>query len=398
MKESAKPNICILNSPIYADTERIFLDILIQILEPIAGELLVITGNFPNRYGNGVHVVEIEAGKGGKRRGAFARIAGFLTTQFKVAASLVRLSRNFPVVFFYIGEYRNPLPLLVSKLLGKKTVIFHIGGNKFLETKLDAVSWWEKLILPWLPRLLIPFTYSVTDVVVCLSESIISFGELDKYRRKIVALPGRYVDTQRFKVKEPISQRKNKVGFIGRLTPKKGIINLVKAMPLVIKECSDVEFLLVGRGTIRSEIELEIERNGLKDKVNLLDWVSDDELPDYLNQLKIFASPSFEEGVPGILQEAMACGTIVVATPVGGVPDLIKDEETGFIIDNNTPEGIAKTIIKALDYPNLDKIAKNARTLIEREYNYEVVVERYKKALANITNKATQNENAPFFR
>jgi len=384
MKQSGKFNICLLNLPIYAQTERIFLDILIRILEPIAGELFVITGNFPNRYGDKVHITEVESGRGERKRGAFARIAGFLTMQFKVAASLLRLSRNFPIVFFYVGEFRNPLSLLLSKLLRKRTLIQHKGGNKFLEAKLDAVSFWEKVILPWLPRILIPINYSLADVVVCESENIISFGKLDKYRHKIAALPGRYVDTRRFQVKKQSSQRSKLVGFIGRLTPKKGIINLVKSMPLVLEECSDVEFLLVGKGVIKDRIGEEIERNGMKDKVNFVDWVSDDELPDYLNRLKLFVAPSFEEGVPGILQEAMACGTVVAATPVGGIPDLVKDEETGFIINDNTPEGIAKTIIRALNYPQLDEVARNARALIEREYNYDRVVEQYRNMLQGI--------------
>ncbi|MBA7650812.1 D-inositol-3-phosphate glycosyltransferase [subsurface metagenome] len=319
--------------------------------------------------------------RGDKKRGVFARITGFLTMQFKVTASLVKLSRNFPVVFFYIGEFRNPLALLTAKLLGKKTIIQHKGGDKFLEARLDAVSFWEKVLLPWLPRILIPINYFLADVIVCESKSIVSFGRLDKYRHKIISLPGRYVDTQRFHVKKQLSQRSKLAGFIGRLTPKKGIVNLVKSMPLVLEECSDVEFLLVGRGVIRDRIREEVERNGVEGKVNFVDWVSDDELPAYLNRLRLFVSPSFEEGVPGILQEAMACGTIVAATPVGGIPDLVRDKETGFVINDNTPEGIAKTIIKALNYARLDEVAKNARALIEKEYSYDKVVEEYRDRL-----------------
>ena len=80
----------------------------------------------------------------------------------------------------------------------------------------------------------------------------------------------------------------------------------------------------------------------------------------------------------------MACETPVLATPVGGIPDLIKDGETGFIMENNSPECIAENIIRVLGHPNLEKIVKNARELVEKEFTYEAAVERYKKILENI--------------
>ena len=80
----------------------------------------------------------------------------------------------------------------------------------------------------------------------------------------------------------------------------------------------------------------------------------------------------------------MGCGTPVLATSVGGVPDLIKDGETGFIMKDNSPECIAENVIRALEHPNLDEIVKNARALVEREFTYEAAVERYRKILENI--------------
>ena len=77
----------------------------------------------------------------------------------------------------------------------------------------------------------------------------------------------------------------------------------------------------------------------------------------------------------------MGCGTPVLATPVGGIPDVIKDEETGFIMKDKSPECIAENIIKALKHPNIEEIVKNARKQIEGEYTYGAAVERYRKIL-----------------
>ena len=85
-----------------------------------------------------------------------------------------------------------------------------------------------------------------------------------------------------------------------------------------------------------------------------------------------------------ITLEAMACGTPVLATPVGGVPDVIKDGETGFIMENNSPECIAENVERVLNYPCLNEIVKNARELVKKEFTYEAAVGRYRKILENV--------------
>jgi glycosyltransferase involved in cell wall biosynthesis len=81
----------------------------------------------------------------------------------------------------------------------------------------------------------------------------------------------------------------------------------------------------------------------------------------------------------------MACGTPVLATSVGSIPDVIKDGETGFIMEGNSPECIAKNVMRALEHPNLDEIVKNARALWwKREFTYEAAVERYRTILKEL--------------
>jgi glycosyltransferase involved in cell wall biosynthesis len=103
-------------------------------------------------------------------------------------------------------------------------------------------------------------------------------------------------------------------------------------------------------------------------------------LPTYLNELKLIVLPSFSEGLPNIMIEAMACGTLVLATPVGSIPDYIVDKQTGFIMETNSPECIAKNILRALNFCDIDRVVSNAKSLVEYKFKPEVSVQEYREA------------------
>ncbi len=113
-------------------------------------------------------------------------------------------------------------------------------------------------------------------------------------------------------------------------------------------------------------------------------WVPHNELPFYFNKLKLMVIPSFTEGLPNVMLEAMACGTPVLATSVGVIPNLIINEETGFIMENNSPQCVAENIIRALENSNLGKIAVNAEKMIERDFTLESSVKQWKRTLEEI--------------
>ena len=82
--------------------------------------------------------------------------------------------------------------------------------------------------------------------------------------------------------------------------------------------------------------------------------------------------------------EAMACGTPVLATPVGAIPDVIIDGKTGFIMENNSPECIAENVIRALASQDLERIAENGRRFVEENFTFEKTVENWRRILQEI--------------
>jgi glycosyltransferase involved in cell wall biosynthesis len=100
--------------------------------------------------------------------------------------------------------------------------------------------------------------------------------------------------------------------------------------------------------------------------------------------LKLIVLPTKGEGLPTIVLEAMACGTPVLTTSAGAIPDVIIDEETGFLMENNSPDCIVENIIRVLDYHEPVRIVTNARVLVEQRFTYNAAVNRWKKMLNEV--------------
>ena len=374
-----KPKICVVMFPWPSKGVYKFLSDILKILEPLSGRVYVITGN-TNRikthnmnvifkdtkvslhYSHELHPVWISK---------LLWILKAILFQIKASLELFRLSRDIDIVIFYVAHPYYLLPLLSAKIHGKKTM------EVITRTKSDSISFLGRIF-----RLQDKILLSLIDYISPESESLITQLNLDRYEDKILPIGARFIDTDSFKIKKNINERKNIVGYVGRIRKEKGVMNFVEAVPLITRGHKDVEFLIGGDGDLLNEIRRIKDANGYK--ITLPGWISKEEIPDYLNELKLLVLPSYTEGLPTGVLEAMACGTPVLATSIGAIPDVIKDGETGFILKNNSPECIAENILRALNYRNIDKIVRNARKLVEEKYTYEAAVERYKEILNKI--------------
>jgi len=379
-----KLNIGVITQPFNDMVGITILGNLIDYLLPISNKVFVISGNFTYKSNGRVHIVNL---KGISQRESIATwVFKQMLIQLRISFSLLRIIRNIDILIFFLAGRIYSLPMLLAKLLRRKTVVV-AGGSAVRTTKgmySETLSGLGGVMLSQIAGVLEKTNLRLADQIAVETEGAVHLLGLDKYRDKITINGSMYIDTSLFKIKRSSIEKRKLVGYIGRLSGEKGVMNFAKAVPLILKERNDIEFLIGGGGRLLDELKGELKRNGCSDKVKFLGWIPHEELPDYLNELKIVVLPSSTEGLPGIVQEGMACGTIVVATPVGGVPDLVKDGETGFILEDNSPECIAKTVIKALVHPHLDEIAKAARKLIEDEYAYDVMVEKCRESLSRL--------------
>jgi len=381
-----KYNVGVITPPLGNSRAAISAKCLIRILEPLCDEQYLITDNFSYSSNTNIHVINVKTGLDyNKRVSLWTRIPGFILTQTKILYNLIKISKNIDIVFFHFGGRFYVLAVLCSKLLKKYTVVFSFGSALKLVEKTNSETLFGKggFILSRIMWILERVSFSICDIIVIESENILNFAGLEKYRSKIsnIYASPEFIDTNVFKIKKNREDRRYMAGYVGRLSEEKGVMNFAKAIPLILKDNDDLDFLIGGNGPLIYRLENELKANGSYDNVKFTGWIPHDKIPDYLNELKLIILPSFTEGLPIILREAMSCGTPVLATSVGSIPDLIVDGETGYILEDNTPECIAMNVMRVLKDPNIDIITKNAQKLIEKNYNFDAAVERYRRLL-----------------
>ena len=127
--------------------------------------------------------------------------------------------------------------------------------------------------------------------------------------------------------------------------------------------------------------------------MQIVDWISHSNLPEYYNKLKLLVLPSYTEGLPNVVIEAMACGTPVLVTSVGAIPDIVTDGVTGFILENTSPEHIAENIVRALNHPDLEKITLNAKRFIDENYVYEATTRKFKNVFDDLVEADMRVQN-----
>ena len=317
------------------------------------------------------------------------RVVSVIIAQLKNAGRLLRLDKDVSVVFFTSGPTFF-LSMMMARLLGKKVAYFISGltGSEAIR-RVNRLIYERTLfgigggIFSWVLAVLERLNYSLADILVAESAGLARQIEADTSGGKPVANGALFVDTEVFTPKTELTQRTNTVGYFGALTSYKGVVNLFRSIPLILEQRDDVRFIIAGEGPALTEAEeyLREIKNGQDSKVAIVGKISHEAMPGYLNESKLVVLPSCGEGLPNVVLEAMACGAIVLATPVGAVPDLIKDAETGFIMEDNSPECIARNVIRVLNHPDIGEISHRARILIEKEFTCERAVARFRHIL-----------------
>ncbi|MHA1285323.1 MAG: glycosyltransferase family 4 protein [Promethearchaeota archaeon] len=276
----------------------------------------------------------------------------------------------------------------MAKLIYRKKIIVRGGYEQLknyilkntLEKNKSKLRYWLNYFFIYLIELI---SYKLADKIILTNKEDIEFV-IKKFRlnKKKVNLIYNFIDINLFKPLK-LKKKEKHIIFIGRIDKEKNLINLIKAF----EDLNDFTLNIIGEGSNDyKKLLLTIIRKS-KIKVNFLGRIPNNKIPELLNQHEIFILPSYYEGNPKALLEAMSCGIPCIGTNVFGIRTIIKHKENGILCNTNS-ESIKNAILNLYyDQDLKNKISKNARKYILENYSLKSIIEKefniYRELLKN---------------
>ena len=309
-----------------AEAGQVILNEFINIVAPLSKEILVITGNyFPQDSPTNVKLINVESPviNAYDRESLLNKIRRFLMAEVRVSLKLIQVRRRIDVIFLFTGWGAILLPVLLARVQRKKVVLVPTGSfHQSMKVVFERPLRWVVSPATWLVERI---DYYLANRIVVSSEEMIKALGLDRYRNKIFDQGvRRYIDTSSFSIKKRLAERRNIVGYVGRLSAEKGVPELAAAIPLILARRKDVRFMIIGDGLLKEPLKQELLQAGCLNKVDFVGWVPHERLPDFMNEMRLHVLPSHTEELPVVSLEAMACGAIAIGNAVGGITSVIK--------------------------------------------------------------------------
>jgi glycosyltransferase involved in cell wall biosynthesis len=211
----------------------------------------------------------------------------------------------------------------------------------------------------------------MSDITVTVSKNLMKYYMKIGVEKKKLRVLYNGVDVKSYtpgKAKSPM-----KILFVGNLVERKGVLYLLKAFKIVKKELPEAELSLVGRMNEKSSYVAELKKNFI-DGVTFTGALPESELIERYQNATVLVHPALYEAFGMTLVESMSCGTPVIATHVGGIPEVLGDD--GVFIKPGNVENTAKTIMKILgNEKKRSRMAIDGRKRAERLFSWETVSE-----------------------
>ena len=278
----------------------------------------------------------------------------------KAYIKFLKLLPECPIVHVNVASdssyYRKSLVIKAAKRAGRKIVIHQHGGDfeTFYEKEQNDRG-----------RAKIRQVLGMGDVFLVLSPALEQFFKGILEPSKVILFPNAVP------VPSDIEKEygKQKILFLGRLCKEKGLRELFSVLPQLHGQFPQMRLLL---GGIWEDEELREEAAKMKEYVTDLGWLQGKAKKDCLRISDLFVFPTYFEGQPVSVLEAMAYQCGIVATNVGGIPQMVEPGQTGLVIKPKDAEGLKSALEKLLSDPELcERLGKNARAKVQKEFSIE---------------------------
>jgi glycosyltransferase involved in cell wall biosynthesis len=240
------------------------------------------------------------------------------------------------------------LPIIMLTKMLRKALIVHVHAHS-PESLFDRGPQWA-----------VRYALQAADRVIALSVSWAAIIQ-DRIPSAAVEVMANPVGPCTFRAEEPMQ---NIVLCVGKVEPRKGYRDLLLAATLVRQSIPDAQFWFAGHGDIE-EGRGYAEQLGISTAVHFLGWLAEEELGEIYSKARVFCLPSYNEGLPMAVLEAMSHGLPVVCTSVGGLPELIEDGVGGLLIEPGDVGALAGSLLRLLMDKDLrKKLGDNAGKIV----------------------------------
>ena len=306
---------------------------------------------------------------------------------FRALISLVRLIFNEkPDIVHTHSSKGGILGRMAAKIVGVPHIIHtphgHVFYGHFGRFASRIFMWVEKIFSMFTDRMVALTDGEKDDYInlsVCPPDKLLKIHS-GVHVKKFMQANGNRVEKRR---SLGLDQNGAVIGFVGWLLPIKGPDYLLKAMDDVWHEHQEAALVLVGKGDLDVDLRSEARKKNVNGKVKFLGWREDiDEIMPLFDMLVL---PSLNEGMGRVLVEAMAAGKPVVASRVGGIPDLVRDGETGYLVPPADEKALAEGIKKLLDDPDKAKQMGLRGQEHCRQFSLETMIEKLDELYSDLT-------------
>lgn len=277
------------------------------------------------------------------------------------------LCRRVSLLHAQVASYgsfaRKSLLLALARAFNVPTV-FHLHGAEFQKFYASSPAWRQA----WIRH-----TLRQSDCVLALSDAWCEFllGIVPEARVRVLANP--------VKLPEKASRQGERAGrmlFLGRADRRKGVFELLAALRQARAQHAQLHLRIGGDGDLDA-VRAAIEREGLQNAVTLLGWVRGADKERELAEAEVFVLPSHDEGLPMALLECMARGKAIVSTPVGGIPQALRDGQDGLLVPPGAPEALAAALLRLHGDAALRRqLGDSARERVRAHYATDTVLAR----------------------
>lgn len=288
---------------------------------------------------------------------------------------------DYMAIHAYQASYGAGAAMLL-KYFSTTKFILTLQEGKALTEQNPIIKFFRKIII------------KKANIITAISTYLKKFAEKINKKREIIVIPNG-VDYEKFISTQPIERRTLEINdtdtviiTTSRLVPKNGLATLIRAIKIAKQQIADLKLVVIGSGSLETGLKNLSLELGLSNDVVFLGGKPYSEIPRYLKMADLFIRPSHSEGLGNAFIEAMAAGIPIIGTQVGGIPDFLKDGETGLFCEVGNPKDLAEKITHLLSNQDLmEKLIKNGLELVREKYNWDNIAEKFNQIYHHLNNE-----------